>query len=207
MICLCVDFFIAFEYAPFGYDFYFYSENGKLSYLKVYVSLSSPIASSEIGSVVAIVIFVIKDGVTLFLAVTINLTSYIQMRKYYSKRHFLIPTIQIPAAVGIQHLPGIATNNQRNERQRVYEKNIMWMVIIVCLNSCIVKTTTFFCNIYWLFEYDLIANILGIAADTFIAMNSMLPFLIYLRFNRKFREILLKKLFKKGGLQGSSVIS
>ena len=195
-ICVCVDLFLVFEYAPFENDYYFYSPNGKLNTYKVYVSLSSTIASSHVGSILAIVVFVIKDGVTLLVSITLNLISFIQMRKHSAKKKLL----------GALHLQTTTTSQMpQNERQRIYERNMFWMIITVCFNSCLVKTTTFACNIYWLFQYNLFAYIIGVVADIFIALNSTLPFLIYLRFNRKFRNILSNKIFRGSGADSQNL--
>jgi hypothetical protein len=198
VFCFCVDFFIAFEFAPFEFDWYYYTPSGQLNVYKVYLAYSSDIATSYVGSIFAIVVFAIKDGATLAISMTLNIISFIQMKKHLSKKHLLVSTFT--------HVGPTSSNNQitRNERERIYERNMLLMVTSVCLFSCLAKTTTLLCNIYWLFAYDLIAVILGLAADILIASNSTMPFLIYLSFNQKFRKVLLGLISKRGRVSEST---
>ena len=69
------------------------------------------------------------------------------------------------------------------------------MTITLVVISTLVRITTLTCGIYWLFAYDLIAAILGVSADTAIALNATVPFFVYLRFNRKYRKIFLNLIF------------
>jgi hypothetical protein len=190
VFCFCIDFFIAFQYAPFEFDWYYYSPNGQLNIYKVYLAYSSEIATTYVGSIFAIVVFAIKDGLTLAISLALNVISFIQMRKHLSKKQLLVSSYNNERPLPIVSTTQIA----RNEKKRIYERNMLLMVTSVCLFSCLTKTTTLICNIYWLFTYDLIAVILGLAGDIFIALNSTVPFLIYLSFNHKFRKAVFNKL-------------
>ena len=83
------------------------------------------------------------------------------------------------------------------ERERIYQKNVTHMTITLVLISTLVRITTLTCGIYWLFQFDLIAAILGVSADTAIALNSTVPFFVYLRFNRKYRKIFLDLILRR----------
>jgi len=201
VFCFCIDFFIAFQYAPFEFDWYYYTPNGQLNIYKVYLAYSSDIATSNVGSIVAIVVFAIKDGLTLVLSMALNIVSFIQMRKHLSKKQMLVTTFT--------HAGQTTSNNQpvRSERERIYERNITLMVTFVCLFSCLTKTTTLLCNIYWLFAYDLIAVLLGLAADIFIALNATVPFLIYLSFNQKYRKVVMGVISRHGKVSESTGVA
>jgi hypothetical protein len=155
-----------------------------------------------VGSIFAIVVFAIKDGATLAISMTLNIISFVQMKKHLSKKQLLVTSFT--------HVGPTSSNNHqitRNERERIYERNMLLMVTSVCLFSCLVKTTTLICNIYWLFAYDLIAVILGLAADIFIALNATVPFLIYLSFNQKFRKVLLGLIRRHGKVSESAGVA
>ena len=83
----------------------------------------------------------------------------------------------------------------KTEREKTYQNNMSQMTITFVFISTIVRITTLTCGIYWLFSYDLIAVVLGVSADTAIALNATVPFFVYLRFNRKYRKIFLNLIF------------
>jgi hypothetical protein len=65
----------------------------------------------------------------------------------------------------------------KKEREKTFQKNMSQMTITLVVISSLVRVTTSTCGIYWLFAYDLIAAILGVSADTAIALNATVPFL------------------------------
>jgi hypothetical protein len=81
------------------------------------------------------------------------------------------------------------------EREKTFQKNTSQMTITLVVISSLVRVTTLTCSIYWLFAFDTIAAILGVSADTAIALNATVPFFVYLRFNRKYRKIFLGLIF------------
>ncbi len=83
----------------------------------------------------------------------------------------------------------------KKEREKAFQKNMAQMTITLVVISSLVRVTTLACGIYWLFAYDTIAAILGLSADTAIALNAMVPFFVYMRFNRKYRKIFLGLIF------------
>jgi len=93
----------------------------------------------------------------------------------------------------------------KKEREKAFQKNMSQMTITLVVISTLVRITTTTCGIYWLFAYDLIAAILGVSADTAIALNAMVPFFVYLRFNRKYRKIFLGLIFGSKKKPGQTI--
>ena len=188
LICLFVDFFPIFQYSAYGFDWKYYSSDGKVNTYTVYFLAASAIASSKIGLIIEIIVFVIRDGFTLAFQITLNLICFIQVKRQVDKKNSMMST-SAPSSIN--------SNDRKNKRQRQYETNMSLMVILLCLISTLVRITTLTCAIYWLLAYDLIGAVLGVSADTIIVINSTLPFFIFLRFNRKFRANFSRLLFQK----------
>ena len=187
-VCLFIDVFACFEFSPYGFVWQYYTKNGQLKTYTDYYVAASPIASTKMGSIVEIIIFCVRDGVSLIFSITLNIISFIQMKRHASKKVSMIIT---PVAASTSPRPNI-------DRQRKYQKNMSQMIISLCLITVLVKITNLSSGISWLFTSDLIAVVFGVSADTFIALNSAVPFFIYFRFNRKFRANLFRLVLGRG---------
>ena len=146
------------------------------------------LASSHIGSSVMVTIFAIRDGVTLAFSIILNIICFIQMKKQMARKEVL--TNETSNRAGSAQVI-----DPKKEREKTFQKNMSQMTITLVVISTLVRITTLTCGIYWLFAYDLIAAILGVSADTAIALNATVPFFVYLRFNRKYRKIFLGLIF------------
>ena len=115
---------------------------------------------------------------------------FIKMRKHLAKKQSLnaLNTDTVTTT-------GVDLRKNKSEsgkiRERIYQKNVTRMTITLVSISTLVRITTLACGVYWLFQFDLIAAILGVSADTTIALNSTLSFFVYIRFNKKYRKIFL----------------
>jgi hypothetical protein len=190
-ICLIIDFAPIFQYSAYDFDYNYYDNKGDIQTYKVYILIASEIASSYIGSSIQITSFVIRDGVTLAISIVLNIICFIKMKRQMARKEVL--TNETSNRVGVTSSSQVT--DIKKEREKAFQKNMYQMTITLVVNSSLVRITTLTCGIYWLFAYDLIAAILGVSADTAIALNAMVPFFVYLRFNRKYRKIFLKLLF------------
>jgi hypothetical protein len=184
-ISLIIDFPPIFQYAGYEFDYYYYTTDGKVSVYKVYILIASALASSYIGSIIEVIVFTIRDGVTLIFSISLNIACYIQMKRQMAKKQTLT-TAYLDTVMASSRV-----NDMKTERERKYQKNMSQLTITLVMISTIVRITTLTCGIYWLFSYDFIAVVLGVSADTAIALNATVPFFVYLRFNRKYRKIFL----------------
>ena len=187
-ICVLIDFPPIFQYSAYDSDYYFDVNDGDiLQTYKVYFLLASEISSSHIGSSIQIAIFVIRDGITLVFSIILNIICFFYMKNHSAKKQKLTNDSS-PRAIVIISSQII---DLKKEREKTFQKNVSQMTITLVIISSLVRVTTLTCGIYWLFAYDLIAAILGVSADTAIALNATVPFFVYLRFNRKYRRIFL----------------
>ena len=140
-----------------------------------------------------VTIFAIRDGVTLAFSIILNIICFIQMKKQMARKEVLSNDTSTSRAIVTISAHVI---DSKKEREKIFQKNMSQMTITLVVISTLVRITTLTCGIYWLFAYDLIAAILGVSADTAIALNATVPFFVYLRFNRKYRKIFLNLIFE-----------
>ena len=178
-ICLVIDFPPIFQYSAYDFDYYYYDNNGDIQTYKVYILIASEIASSHIGSSVMVTIFAIRDGVTLAFSIILNIICFIQMKKQMARKEVLSNDTSTSRAIVTISAHVI---DSKKEREKTFQKNMSQMTITLVVISTLVRITTLTCGIYWLFAYDLIAAILGVSADTAIALNATVPFFVFLRF-------------------------
>jgi hypothetical protein len=188
---LIIDFAPIFQYSAYDFDYNYYDNKGDIQTYKVYILIASEIASSHIGSSIQITSFVIRDGATLAISIVLNTICFIKMKRQMAKKEVL--TNKTSNRVGVTSSSQVI--DPKKEREKAFQKNMAQMTIILVVISSLVRVTTLACGIYWLFAYDTIAAILGLSADTAIALNAMVPFFVYMRFNRKNRKIFLGLIF------------
>ena len=80
LICLFIDFSSILQYSAYNSYWKYYSSDGKLNAYTVYFLAASTIASSKIGLIIEIIVFVIRDGFTMAFQITLNLICFIQMK-------------------------------------------------------------------------------------------------------------------------------
>ena len=75
VISLIIDFPPIFQYAGYEFVYYYYTSDGKVSVYKVYILISSALASSYIGTIIEVTVFAIRDGVTLIFSISLVMSS------------------------------------------------------------------------------------------------------------------------------------
>jgi hypothetical protein len=187
-ICLLIDFPPVFQYSGHEFDYNYYGSDGQIQLYKIYLVITSEIASSYIGSSIEVAIFVIRDGVTLVFSIGLNIICFYYMKNHSAKKHVLTNDTSTSRAIVTISAHAI---DSKKEREKTFQKNMSQMTITLVLISTLVRITTLTCGIYWLFAYDLISVILGMFSDSAVALNATVPFFVFLRFNKKYRRIFL----------------
>ena len=187
-ICVLIDFPPAFQYSGHEFDYNYYGSDGQIQLYKIYLVITSEIASSHIGSSIGVAIFVIRDGVTLVFSIVLNIICFYFMKNHSAKKHVLTNDASTGRAMVTFASRAI---DSKKEREKTFQKNMSQMTITLVVISIMVRITTLTCGIYWLFAYDLISVIIGMCSDTTVALNATVPFFVYLRFNKKYRRIFL----------------
>ena len=186
--CLILNSVYALVYVPFcGGGFYFSDSNGTIKENSFwYVGVSS-LADSSIGMIVLIVFYFIRDILTMFTTILLNIISLIEMRRYFKATRFL--TIQTIQTVNSSSY-AVATG--QNENRKKTEKNAIKLVLVMCLISVVTRCVSIACDVYYLFSSNYIVTLLGAILDLVEVVGPALSFFIFYHFNRDFKRNILK---------------
>jgi hypothetical protein len=213
LFCLLVEAFLATEYVICAYPFKLYESIGNGSYNEingeVYSVIISSITSSKVGFIIDILIFTVKDVVTLLISVMLNAISFFQIIKFLHKKEvkFNSPNLKITlssntrdtsntssstskstSSISQKSLISSFTFNKSKSKSHKSQKNLSLMITSLITLNIFVRLSDMVCLVYCLISLDLIASILGCINDLAIALNSSLPFFIFYKFNSKFRK-------------------
>ena len=194
-LSLVINIPFGFEFSAYEFDWYSDTSNGQLKTYPVYILKASEIVNTRIGQIVEFGEYVIRDGITLAFLITLNLICFIQMRKHSIKKQSLfLQSSRPPSNV----IASSSTSNQimdlKKKKEQIKQRSITYMTITLVLISTLVRLTPLSSGIYWMFAYDNVAVVLGVLADCAAALNSIYPFFVYCKFNKKYRKIFLKLL-------------
>jgi hypothetical protein len=196
-ICLIFGIFPGFQYSPYEFVYAYFTSDGQVEKYIMYFLLLSAISSTNFGKIIQIVIFIIRDPITLFASVSLNISCYIKMKKHLAKRQILTTINQATLNRAVTSTTQVTES--KKEKDRTYQHNMSQMTITLVLITTLARIITLSCGIYWLNTFDLIGAILGVSADLAIVLNSTMPFFVYLRFNTKYRKIFSDSIFRRSG--------
>ena len=180
--CFIVDFFFLFVYAPAtSYTFYFYDSRGVKQQGTFYTIGVSKLAMSQYGKVGVFLVYVVRDFFTLVVGVTLNLVSLVKCRRFMLNRRV---NILFLAQYSIVH------------SQRV-EKNLLFMVVTLCVVSIVSRITLIACNLCLLFNVmSYIGHILSSLINMVLVVGPCVSFFIFYNFNKVFRGE-IRTIFKR----------
>ena len=144
-------------------------------------------AKSISGKVIAYVIYFIRDVLTLFLEIILNIFSVVLMKKHLdSKRNvvFILENVQ---------------NSNLSTNLSKADKNITYMVLVMSLLSALQHTSFLACTGYFIMKQDLLAYSICYGSNQIIAIKYSSNFFLFLLFNKLFRKT-FKNLFKRNNL-------
>ena len=186
-ICLLIDAFPAFQYSAFPFEYYFVSDNGNIRSRTIYLMLTSSIAGSSIGSLFQVVVFVLRDVLTLFFGIALNIFHFYKIKRYANKK---APKLKLRPVSVLTNSTAVETKKPKKT------ENLTNMMIILCLISIFVRIVSLTCGIYWIFTYSILGMILGVSMDSLVTLNSAIPFFVFYKFNKIFRTR-FKEIFRK----------
>ena len=180
LLCVVIDGFFAFVFEPIsGGDFYYFASDGQIKQNTFYFAGTTEFANSNVGRVLLIVDYVVRDLFTMITSVTLNVVSIIQMRIYFKKKAAQLQLIS----------NGVLNISVKKElKLRKTEKNHLLMVITLCSIEIVSRTILMTCFIYFLFRIDYIAALFGTLVDIVLIFVPMVSFFVFYHFNKKFRK-------------------
>jgi len=172
-----------------GGDFYYKNKNGK--------EKESSSFWSYLGSIVLIVFYFLRDGLTLITNIVLNIVSLYEMNKYFNQKRSLLRPQKL--AIVESQLASNNNNNAmtaQNKRNKAAEKNHLKLVLTICFISIIIRVSCVACDVYYLFSTDHIAILLGTLSDLTLVLGPSVSFFVFYYFNRDFRLSFLNIVFR-----------
>ena len=215
IISLTINFPYFFIYEPISLDA---SLDGK-SISKVYLFGFSAFGKSETGKTITLVIYFIRDVITLFMEVIFNAISLVLLKKRVSLKKDMmfhkavIPTIDVSNdknTYNVTDLNNITTEertikannnvnvimtNKKDFLNKV-NKNLTIMVVAMCVLSAIMHISFINCTIIFTITQDTTAGPYCFASNFTISLKHFSNFFFFLFFNSLFFQQ-LKGTFKK----------
>ena len=190
--CLFVDGFTACVYLPvYGGDYYYYDKTGSVKYNSFYYVDTSEIAQSQIGSIVLVAIYVIRDYLTMAISATLSIISLVQMRKYFKNKIIKFKLFDPNKA---QHVNG---NRDANKKNRLAERNHLKMVISLTCISIVSRSISMTCDLLYLFVSGTIAPLFGTLTDMFFIIGPAFSIFVFLNFDANFKKEFCKMFFNR----------
>ena len=179
-VCIPINTFFAFVFVPIsGGDYFYVSKEGAYEQNTFWFVGTSHLANSYAGQKLLISVYIVRDIFTMITSVTLNLTSLIQMRRYFKKRSMLLSL----------QSNGIMNKVTRRElKLQQTERDHLHMVITLCSIVVVSRSVVLATNIYYLFSVDFIATLLGTFTDLLAILGPITSFFVFYRFNKKFRR-------------------
>ena len=218
VLCVFLNAIYALVYVPFkGGNYYYYDKNGRLRVNSVWYVSSSNLATSQTGSVILLIFYLLRDVVLTVITIILNIYSVSLMRDHFKTRDNLIgQTFNLhsisfqPAKVSANDI--LASQNEnvhpivfrkvnastntflanKNERRKKSQKNAIKLVVTRCVISILVRGCVAACDFYYLFSPDYIATILGAIGDLALVVGPTISFFVFYHFNRDFRKSFIK---------------
>jgi hypothetical protein len=198
--CLLIDAFYALNYTPVsGGDFFYMDNNGNLTQNTFYYLDTSPIALSYVGSIVLIIIYVIKNVFTIITSITLSIVSHLEMRRFFKDRQMRfnfvairntnVPTIDIMLSSkpnSNEIIQVVSPSGYKNSRTN---KNHLLMIIILCFITTTERVLSITCDLYFLYRIDQTAFILAALVDLAYVIGPASSFLVFYRLNSSFRSV------------------
>ncbi len=198
--CLLIDAFYALNYTPVsGGDYFYVDNNGNLTQNTFYYLDTSPIALSHVGSIVLIIIYVIKNVFTTITSITLSIVSHIEMRRFFLDRQMRfnfvavrnknVPAIDSMPSLkrnSIENIQVVSPSGYKNERTN---KNHLLMIIVLCFITTTERVLSITCDVYFLFRSDQIAFILAALVDLAYVIGPASSFLVFYKLNTSFRNV------------------
>ena len=170
-LCTIIDFPYFFVFAPNLFT-------GKLdenTSITVWYSFTTPYAKSQLGKILTFIIYAIRDFIVMIVQIALSIFSTVLLKKYLDKKMKII------------------NSNRTNFKQiSKSDTNAIIMATLMCILSACLHMLMIVMIIYPYYDPSIIAYVLGFAAAFFLPFKCLLDFIMFLKFNRKFRTMCLK---------------
>jgi len=172
-----------------GGDFFYFDSDGNKRVNTFWFVSTSPLAQSTIGSIVMIVVFFIKDVLTLITTLILNIISWFELKNYIKKRSLLIRRRNAIGPIPFESVnDSTRISDAQSETQYSKKKKNLKLILIMCLISIVERITIVTASVYFLFFTDYISILLYAFADLVYVVGPSISFFVFYQFNRDFKR-------------------
>ena len=202
----------AFDFVPgFAGNYYYVDrKTGQKIVNTYYFPVFTDFGMSHAGFVSTIVVYVIRDLLTLIVGVFLNVLSAIHLRNYYKKKQNnkktqskikLDETNSTNNSMGQTNTTIASTNTvataataaAADEKKKNSELKLLSMVVMLCSISIVQRSFLLACNIYGSTGVINDASlIMGTMVDLVLAIGPAVSFFVFYFFNIHFHNVVLK---------------
>ena len=204
-VCLIIDLPIFFTSSvkSFG-DFYYIDKNGIKHNSTFYSTTTSAFATSLLGQISVILVYLFNIFFTLIVGVTLNVVSVLQYKAYLKRREKEAAVIQTRVS-NIQPSPSSKSGlkkflvelqkilDQKERNQRKIEKNMFGMALTLCTISIFSRVIITLITVLYLISYSItIKIIVNMLSEIIYNLVPVTPIFVFYTFNGTFRQEMRK---------------
>jgi len=152
--------------------------------IRNYYTKTTDFANSLFGQIFVIVLFFIRDVITLFSKIILNIISVILMKKYLNQRRLRISNLKTNDAQTINQI------ENKNIHINKVERNLTYIAIVISILSLVENITFMVSYVYLVLDYNQFGRNLYFFSNLMIAIKHCSNLIIFL-YNKLFKEQLL----------------
>jgi hypothetical protein len=193
-VCLIIDFSIPFTFKIVSFGDYIYNDlNGSKKKAFFYFPTTSEFANSLIGQlIILITFFTMSHFICLIVGITLIVISFIQYRQYLEKKkaeeiELRIKYFEVQDSTRIEIIRPYKFS-QRRLHERQSEKKMLYMILIMCSMSILLRIIYIICFVYFVCFYDSFRLLVfGLISASIYTITPTVAIFIFHSFNRSFR--------------------
>jgi hypothetical protein len=202
LVCFTVNFFYFFAFRAKEETINYYDNRGNFVQQVVYLIRYSQIALTKYGKITMIIMYFVRDILTLVTSIFFNILSAYFLKKYLKNKARTSEASNLKLMESLSKsnstLIIINTNNNNNfktkSKEKAADRRTSVMVSILCAIGILTRTMLTVAEINFIFSTSYTAQLIYCIADFLIVMSSAISFIIFWCFDKNFKTG-VKKLF------------
>ena len=200
-VSVLINLVCAFDFVPGFAGSYYYIDDktGQKLVNTYYYPVFTNFAASYEGFISTLLVYVVRDLVTLIVGIVLNIISAVHLRNYYRKKRQnkktlpTLPTNATPKETNETASTTTASNRTTNalhtnnnttssdDKNKHLEIKLLIMVLVLCCISTIERTVLLVCNVYGATGLiNDLSLILGTLVDLILTIGPAIPFLCFI---------------------------
>ena len=189
LVCFVVNFVYAFAFR-FIEVTGCVSENNVTRNETVYIIRYSKFAHQNIGTIILIILYLIRDMLTLIVGIAVNIASAFYLKRYLKNkaRTGAINNLKLMSSLfqSTLTLNSVPVVPPAKSKERVADRRASLMLFTLCLVNISTRTCLVIGEINFLFSQTHLSQLIYCVADQLLVLSSALSFFIFFAFDKNF---------------------